>query len=167
MGAAPSAPPSFMPPPGTRPLMLPPQQPAQQPPQQLTWNPAQRQPQRPAPIIRAQSDDDAPAPARQPEPRRSSLAMPSPEEMGLGMRSTPAEPSHVDWTAAHARLQQLGASSFQIDRRSSGEWHICCLLTNSASAKCRRIEATAGTDGEAVQAVLEQAEKWVHGKPTE
>lgn len=163
MGQAPTgARPMFAPQEQARPP-VPPQAPAGQ---ALTWSPTQRQQQRPAPIIRAQAPDEPAPRPRQIAPRPASLAMPSPEELGLASRQAP-EPSRVDWTAVHARLNQLGATCFQLEKRPAGDCRICCLLTSSLSARSRRIEVVAGTEAEAVQAVLDRAESWVGGRATE
>src|SRR5687768_15709750 len=62
--------------------------------------------------VRAQTGEERPAPPR-PAPTPASPApvrIPSPEELGLLNRST-GDNTVRDWTAAHQRLQTLGASS--------------------------------------------------------
>ncbi len=68
--------------------------------------PAQRQP-----LVRAKAPDE-PTPSR-PTP----LTMPSPEQLGVVVRSAEAGP---DWPAIHARIKELGIVSFHMDSLSDG-----------------------------------------------
>src|SRR5262245_30866718 len=72
------------------------------------------QPGPPRPIVRLQAEDEAPPPGRPaPELRRTALALPSPEDLGIAAAPVSASP---DWSAAHRRLSQLGAKCFHVDQ---------------------------------------------------
>src|SRR5271166_2232741 len=106
-----------------------------QPPPQAQWQnpPAWQQPvpqQRPAPlpplaqqtprrepVARAQMEDPPPVPVA---PRPARLALPAPEQLGVGASHPALVATPVDWNATHAQLHRLGAVSVQMDRLPAG-----------------------------------------------
>jgi hypothetical protein len=105
-------------------------------------------PARPQPLVRAKAPDE-PTPAR-PAP----LTMPSPEALGVAVRPAASGP---DWTALHARMQELGAVSFHMDALPDGRHRFTCWLPQGQPGVTQRIEALAATEAEAVRLGLEQA----------
>ncbi|GIW80995.1 MAG: hypothetical protein KatS3mg105_2802 [Gemmatales bacterium] len=103
----------------------------------------------PPPVIRAQSNDSEPANAVKPAP----LRLPSPEELGL----TASKPV-FDWTAAHRRLEQLGATCFHIERLASGDYRVTAMFTTGSADRTRRIDAEAASAEQAAQMLLEKAD---------
>jgi hypothetical protein len=85
--------------------------------------------------------------------------MPSPEELGV-TANRPAQAVPIDWTAVHARLDQLGATCFQVERPSPGMSRITCLLPASQAGRMHRIEAQAASEADAVRLALSQIEEW-------
>lgn len=111
------------------------------------------------PKIRLRGPDPTPAPSR--------LTLPSPEELGLVRHSAPAPTQAsqtLDWNQAHARLQQLGAVGFHIDRLPAGNVRVSFLLPTSDPQRTHHVEAEAAHEGQAVYAALEQAETWTRSK---
>src|SRR5262245_10614748 len=106
--------------------------------------------------IRGQAPDE---PA---ETRPAALVLPAPEQLGIAMVKTPE--SAIDWTAVHRRLDQMGATCFQLERSVSGGCKVMCLLPTGQANHSRRLEAQANTQAEAVRLVLDQAEEWVKRK---
>jgi hypothetical protein len=128
-----------------------------------------RQPSPPAPRFRAQSPDEPAAPrAAAPAPRRIvALSMPSPETLGVPAARPAARPAAdvpVDWSAAMARLDRLGATCFQVERLPQGGSQFTCLLPTGQANQAHRIEARAGSEGEAVRLALDRAEAWASGR---
>jgi hypothetical protein len=66
----------------------------------------------------------------------------------------------VDWNAARCRLQQLGASNFRIDPVGAEGFRVRVLLPTNQAGGLHEIETTADTETAAVQAALEQTERW-------
>src|SRR5207253_2154574 len=94
-------------------------------------------------------------------PVRAPVAIPSPEQLGVAPATYATAPAPrpgvaVDWTAVRARLQQLGAVSFFLERQSAGGYRFSCWLPCSA-APPERIDGVGGTEGEAVGLCLERA----------
>jgi hypothetical protein len=81
--------------------------------------------------------------------------MPSPEQLGVGAR-----PAEGDWTVLHKRLQELGVSTFQMDRLSADVVQFTCLLPTAEPGKTHRIEAHGATEAEAAQRALDEAQRW-------
>lgn len=101
--------------------------------------------------------------------RQELLQLPSPEELGLGAEKTAPvresksesrlEAKTVDWTALHARLDRLRASSFMVQRPSAQLVRIISLFP-VAENRVHRVEASAATEAEAVRLFLEQVDEW-------
>ena len=101
--------------------------------------------------------------------RQEMLQLPSPEELGLGaekpapVRESKSESSSeskvVDWTALHARLDRLRATSFMVQRPSTQLVRIISLFP-VAENRVHRVEASAATEAEAVRLFLEQVDEW-------
>jgi hypothetical protein len=84
------------------------------------------------------------------------VRIPTPEELGVGVpqSASPATPP-VDWADTQARLQQLGAVSFQLETLSAGRYRFACWLPGAGGAQ--RVEAVGASEAEAVRSCLEQA----------
>lgn len=109
-------------------------------------------PAAPRPVVRAQSPEEPKAFTR-PAP----LSMPSPEELGVsaGRRSA----ADADWTLARRRLNELGASCFQLEKLPGGGYRFVCLLPGSQSNRNHRVESEAASEAEAVRLALARAEQ--------
>lgn len=104
-----------------------------------------------APVIRAQAPDDI-------KPQvRSTVAMPSPDQLGVNAR--PADGS-CDWTAARRRMQDLGVVTFQVDHPSAERYQFTCLLPTAEAGRTHRIEAQGASEAEAVRRALDEAQRW-------
>lgn len=109
----------------------------------------------PAPrVICAQSDDE---PVRQPirETRPTSLQLPAPEQLGVN-----SPPSGTDWARVHQRLEQMGAVCFHLDKLSTGNYRVSCVLPSQTPDRTRHIDVEAGSKDEAVTLALAKAEEW-------
>ena len=114
----------------------------------------------PPPIIRGQRPDD-PAPSeRQPESKAPPLALPPPEQLGIGAASAPAD---IDWNAIHGQLRRVGATVYRSQQTAHG-YCFTCLLPTADPSRNQRIEATAATEAEAIRLALARAEQWTRGK---
>jgi thioredoxin-related protein len=93
--------------------------------------------------------------------RQEMLRLPSPEELGIGAeKAAPTrETKMIDWSALHARLDRLGASSFLVQRPSAQIVRIISMFPVSEN-RVHRIEASATTEAEAVRLFLEQVDEW-------
>ncbi len=100
------------------------------------------------PLARAKAPDE-PAPAR-PAP----LVMPSPEQLGVVVRTAADSPN---WSALHARMNELGIVSFHMDTLPDGRHRFTCWLPQGQPGATQRIEALAATEIEAARAGLERA----------
>lgn len=89
-----------------------------------------------------------------------SLALPPPEQLGIGSASAPAE---IDWNAVHRRLHQLGSTSYQSQRTADG-YRFTCLLPTANPDRTQRIEAQAAGEAEAIRLALDRAEQWARAK---
>jgi hypothetical protein len=105
-----------------------------------------RRPQQPAPVEVVNS-------------RPETLHLPSPEELGLASEKPAADGGHADWTALHARLEQMGATCLQVQRPSSQLVRIVSMFP-MAENRVHRIEASGATEAEAVRLFLEQVDEW-------
>jgi hypothetical protein len=128
-----------------------------QAPQFAQRPPAPQQPMQrplPRPIIRAQAPDEPLPPALT---RQAVVSLPAPEVLGI----TAAKPTSatLDLSSAHRRLEDLGATCFQIEKLAQGH-RIRCLLPTREVNRTHRVEATAGTQVEAMRLVLDKAEEW-------
>ncbi len=106
----------------------------------------------PRPTIRLQAPDPikvAPAP----------LVLPSPEKLGVGMRMPVAALPSLDWNAAHARLQHLGAVGFHLDHVGQNGVRVTFLIPAGAQ-RAHQIEVVADNETAAVHTALENAETW-------
>ena len=101
------------------------------------------------PIIRGQAPDSIVPPGR------PTVAMPSPEQLGVGGR-----PADSDWTVIHKRLQELGVATFQVDRLSAEVVQFTCLLPTADPGQTHRIEAHGATEAEAARRALDEAQRW-------
>jgi len=80
--------------------------------------------------------------------------MPSPEQLGVVVRSAEAGP---DWSSIHARIKELGIVSFHMDSVSDGRSRFTCWVPRGQPGLTQRIEALAATEAEAVRLGLERA----------
>ena len=82
--------------------------------------------------------------------------MPSPEELGIvaDKQPAPAAPAEIDFNVQFARLRQLGALGLQIDRLTEGGYRARFVLPGY-----RTVEDTGATEGAALAAALERAER--------
>jgi len=104
-----------------------------------------------APAIRAQAPDDI-------KPQvRTTVAMPSPDQLGVAAR--PADGS-CDWAAARQRMQDLGVVTFQVDHPAAEQYQFTCLLRTAEAGRTHRIEAQGATESEAVRRALDEAQRW-------
>jgi hypothetical protein len=95
-----------------------------------------------------------PMPAMPPAP--ALLALPPPEQLGIAA----ARPPENDL----ARLEQLGASCFRLERTSAGGTRVTCMVPSNQPGRQRRFEVEAASQAEAVRLVLDQAEAWTKAK---
>lgn len=156
-------------------LPYPPQQPVSpappMPSQPTAWQPAanpgwRQQPAPlmaqqppPRPTIRAQAPDDPP-----PEPvesRPTPLQMPSPEQLGVADRHAEGG---LDWTAAHRRLDLLGAVCFHSEKLAQGGCRFTCVLPTTEPGRQHRVEVEAASEAAAVGLALDKAEEWAGSK---
>jgi hypothetical protein len=138
-----------------QPMPRPVAQPAYNPPAPVVAAPQlppQSQPAAPRVTVRGVPEDPAPLP-----PRPAQLAVPTPEQCNVAPR--PAA-SGADWSTAHARLDRLGATCFHLEHLTGGTSRVTCLVPVPESGQTRHFEARAASDAEAVQLVLNEAEKW-------
>ncbi len=85
------------------------------------------------------------------KPHTSPIAMPSPEQLGLG---TKPQRASVNWDDVRLRLQRLKVTSFQLQRLPNGYRFICAL----PGGPMREVQAEAATEAEAIDQALAQAE---------
>jgi hypothetical protein len=85
------------------------------------------------------------------EPRQAALAMPTPEELGIGTSKPAAGP--IDWLTVRARLDRVGATAFALERAGTG-YHFSCRLPTGRSA-----EGRGATEADAIRQALDQAER--------
>ena len=109
------------------------------------------------PTIRMQAPDSL---LSQPAPRPTPFVLPSPEALGIraGSAAAPVPPT-IDWNAAHARLQRLGALGFHMVHLPQGSVRVTFLLPEDVS-RAHQIEVVAETETAAVTAALDSAEAW-------
>jgi hypothetical protein len=102
-------------------------------------------------------DEPPPVAATPPPP----LRLPSPEEAGVAVASAPCK---VDWNALRDRLQQLGGVGLQTAQLPDGSYRVAFVMRTNQPDRFHNIEATAATEGEAVNVALLRAEQWATGK---
>jgi hypothetical protein len=125
-------------------------------------------PRQAQPVARAAAPTPRPAVARAKAPDEPTLppppvTMPSPAQLGVSpLRPAAAE---CDWTATRARLKELGAVGFQVDRLTGGGCRFVCWLPRPQPGATERIETLAGSEAEAVRLGLERAGQWKNGRP--
>ncbi len=128
-----------------------------------------QQPSVPRPVVRLQAPDElsqAASPANAPmqaDGKPALVSMPSPEQLGVGA-AQPCDSSATDWSAAHRRLNQLGAVCFRLDKLAPSGWRITCLLPTAQQGQLHHVEAVAESESEAVRLVLEKAEACTAGR---
>lgn len=116
----------------------------------------------PAPrVLRGVRGEDRPA-APAPAPQvavRASVAIPTPEELGIGAArpaaATRQVASNLDWSTARAQMQQLGVVRFQLENTTSGGSRFSCWVGDGAAA--RLVQADGASEAEAVNACLDRA----------
>ena len=69
-------------------------------------------------------------------------------------------PASPDWSAAHRRLNDLGAKCFHVDQLPNGDCRVICLLPTTEQGKTHRVEAQAGSEAAALALALERVETW-------
>jgi hypothetical protein len=84
------------------------------------------------------------------------LTMPSPEQLGLGAgaQAGPSGPS-----AVLQEVRRLGATDFNLSWLPQGGCRVSLLLPAGLDGHGRHVEATAGTEAEAVQLAMQRAEQ--------
>jgi hypothetical protein len=82
--------------------------------------------------------------------------MPSPEQLGVVVRSADAGP---DWPSIHARIKELGIVSFHMGSLPDGRSCFTCWVPRGQPGLTQRIEVTAANEAEAVRLGLERAEQ--------
>jgi hypothetical protein len=118
-------------------------------------------PRLPAPQAQAQPAPRIARGARGEEPKRPSLTIPTPEELGI----TPVgRPGVVDWTATRRQLSELGAVRFGLEQLPGGKVRFSCLLPATGSERPALVQADGANESEAVRDVLEQARRQVARK---
>ena len=105
-------------------------------------------PARPRQLVRAKGPDE-PTP-----PRPPLLTMPSPEQLGVTVRSSPVG---LDGSALHTRIQELGIISYHVEPLTDGRCRFTCWVPRGQPGVNRRIEIVAATEAEAVRLGLDQA----------
>jgi hypothetical protein len=119
------------------------------------------------PKVRAKRDDE-PTPAV--IPTRTVLSLPAPETLDIGALrapvtpttvapNTPVTPTTVDWNSTRARLNQMGALSFNLVKLPGGTHRMVITLPTSNPNQTRLIEVEAQGEATAVATALHQAEE--------
>ena len=111
------------------------------------------------PKARGYAPEVQPTPAPKPRP----IQLPTPAELGLA-NPVPAATSSVDWNQTHARLQQLGALGFHLDRLPDGSTRVTLLLPARQAGRSQQVECLAVSDAAAVAAALERAEDFARSR---
>ena len=93
-------------------------------------------------MIRAQSEDAA-AP---------SLRIPTPEELGIGSKKVISGDEPLDWAMVDRRLDQVGATGYQMDKTATGFRFTCHLPAGPVTGR-------GPTKNEAVRSALAQLAK--------
>lgn len=112
-------------------------------------------PTAPPPTIRSQSPDEPTAASTPPRPAR--IELPPPEELGIALA---ARPVTLDWSAAHRRLEQLGACCIRLEKLANGGCRFTCVLPTGQPDRTHCIESLGASAAEAVTVALDRAEAW-------
>jgi hypothetical protein len=148
--------------------------PVQQPAPPPAWQqsapdqqPAVEAPTPRAPVYRGKADDEVVTETvtvvEEREPER--LSLPAPENLGVGCGCGRCEcsPCHcnaqVDWAEVHARLERLGALSFQEQKLAGGGYRVSFLLPTEREDRSQHVQATAQTALQAAGLALDRAEE--------
>jgi hypothetical protein len=123
---------------------------------------------KPASVIRGQAPEENPIKSVKPQSSQElvKLTIPPPEDLGLGhagaAETGQSSGAKTDWANARSRLDQLGAAFYRLEKISDGKFHFVCAVSSSKSpTQQHQFEATATTEGEAIQQALAQVEQWV------
>jgi hypothetical protein len=114
-------------------------------------------PAAPPPTIRSQSPDEAVTAAPPSRAAWIELRLPPPEELGIAVA---ARPVTLDWSAAHRRLEQLGACCIRLEKLANGGCRFTCVLPTGQADRTHCIESLADNAAEAVAVALDRAEAW-------
>ncbi len=129
------------------------------------WNPGSSRPPARGPIFRAKIDDEpAPTLVSRPAPLPPAnriLRIPAPEDLGVQAARLSAS---LDWAAVHARLDQLGATCFHLERLPEGSYRFTCLLPTSQRDRQHRIEASGADKADTIRLALSRAEAWAQAR---
>ncbi|MFO0926565.1 MAG: PilZ domain-containing protein [Gemmataceae bacterium] len=113
----------------------------------------------PAPrVMRGVRGEDRPAAPR--PVARASVAIPTPEELGIGGGARPPAATrqlaqNLDWSTARAQMQQLGVVRFQLENTASGGTRFSCWVGDGAGS--RLVQADGENEAEAVRTCLDRA----------
>lgn len=91
------------------------------------------------PVVRAQSDEDAPP----------AIRIPTPEELGLSRPKVVPGDDPVDWALVERRLDAAGVTGYQVEKTSAG-YRFTCQLSSGA------VTGRGATKPEAVRQALAQ-----------
>jgi hypothetical protein len=94
------------------------------------------------PVVRAQSDDTAPA----------TIRIPTPEELGLARPTVMTGDEPLDWTTVERRLDAAGATGYQVEKTTTG-YRFTCQLPSGA------VTGRGATKPEAVRQALAQLKR--------
>ena len=97
--------------------------------------------------VRLQRGEDAVAATTVRE--RPPIALPAPEELGLGSKR-----AEVDWSGVRRRLDALSVATFHLQKVAGGVRFTCVV---AKGGERRKFEAEAQTDADAIDAALRQA----------
>jgi hypothetical protein len=143
-GAGPQGPPARMPAGGYVPPRL-------SPPQAGRGSPV-AQPPAPRLVRGARGRDSERSPVA-----TGPLAIPSPEELGIGSTENPAQ--NLDWSATRRQLAEMGAVRFQLENLPRGGARFSCWV--GAGDSPRLIQADGSSEAEAVRSCLHRARQHV------
>lgn len=105
-----------------------------------------------------------PEPSEQVNQQPVILSLPSPAALGIAPAASPQPTTTsveiVDWNAARARLHQLGAVSFNVNRLTNGSYRMVVTLPTTNANQNYLVEVVAETEAMAVTTALDRAESW-------
>jgi hypothetical protein len=116
-------------------------------------------------LARGQAPDEAPAAPTTvaAEERPVTLHIPSPGELGIETGQHGVH-SDLDWAVIHSRLDQLGATCFQMQKTLEGGYRISCLLPTGRQGETHHVEAVAVSESDAVRLALAQVDEWARSR---